>query len=377
MTPRAPTVARPAPPVLEDDTPVSGTPIESDGAAPTHVKCPACFVLYDRTGNDKCPRCGAAPDAVRKHRREVPTAALESVGEALTLLLLEHWTLLAVLAGVVVLGLGALAATASAGWITAVCLAGVVVTMVAALGMTLVYFRAIEIPFYKTQLAARARGQGGGSSLWDQLRTAVDGLRQRGAGGAAGESAAAALREERSTDLAATPVVGHEADEIGERSSTALTVRAAYEGGHPGLQRAGAGRLVVDGRRFDFEGRRGGFRIAPAGVERVKVSWIGWLVAVVLSVAVGVALAELAPGALYTYRTPPWVPWGPQLGTWLRWAHQISIGGAAVIATLLGLGLVLARHVGVTVTCRRDDAIDVVRFRLDVIAALRLKRALG
>lgn len=374
-TPRPPTTARSAPVTLDDDTPASGTPAESADAGPVNVKCPACFVIYDRTRNDTCPRCGSAPDAVRKQRREMPTAALESAGEALTLLLLQRWKILAVLAGVVVLGLGALAATASAVWITALCLVGVLVTLIVGLGATMVYFRAIEIPFYRTQLAARARGETSGASLVAQLRGALGALRARSGDGAGKDPAAgAALREDRSTDLvaAALPNDGQEVTP----SSDAVTVRAAYEGGHPGLNRAAGGRLVVDGRRFDFEGRRGGFRIAPGSVERVRTSWIGWIVALVLSVAVVAALVKLAPGPLHTYRTPPWVPWGPQLGTWLRWAHQISLGGAGVIATLLGLGLVLARHVVVTVTCRRDDSLDVVRFRLDPIAALRVKRAL-
>ncbi len=373
-TARPPTAVRPAPIALDGDTPVSGTPIESGKSIPSHVKCPSCFVIYDRTTNERCPRCGASPDAVRKARREVPSAALESAGEALTLLLLEHWKVLAVLAGVIVLGLAALAATASAGWVTAVCLVGVVVTLIAGIAATMVYFRAIEIPFYKTQLAARARG-GDGPSLVAQLRTALGGLRR--GGGDASRGSGAALREESSTDLAGMPGGNDDLGDESEPSGAGITVRAAYLGGHPSLPRAGAGRLRVDGRRFEFEGRRGGFRIAAGAVERVQVSWIGWIVAAVLSIAVGVALVKLAPGAVHAYRTPPWVPWGPQLATWLRWAHDVSLAGAGVIATLLGLGLLIARHVVMTVTCRRDDALDVVRFRLDPIAALRVRRARG
>ncbi|MFN7956353.1 MAG: hypothetical protein U0610_31895 [bacterium] len=389
-TPRPPSRATPVratpPPRARDQaTPVAGVAARVDEAdapsAPSaaYLKCPSCFVIFDRARNETCPRCGASPDRAPKARPERNAQTLETLGESLTFLVLLRWRVLTVVAAVLVLGLGALAATTGAMWLTAICLLGVMVVLLAGIGATLVYFRAIETPYYRNQLAARGQGTAPAPSLLASVRAAWASTK-RAAPSSTEPSEAPALGEERSTDLALASSLDSAPAAVLEsggaaRSQASLTVAARYLGGDPALSGSRVGRLTFRGGDVGFESRRGALRLPAQAIQQIRLGWLGFVVALLLAGGIAAALVLLKPAPLVSYRVPDWIPWGPDFGVALRLAYRTALASAAVIGALAVLGLVFAKHVGVRVVCQVGDERRVVRFRTHVLGALRVARA--
>ncbi len=366
-------------------TPAAGVAIGSsdeEGDAPpsaTYLKCPSCFVIFDRAKNEICPRCGASPDRAPKARPERNTAALESLAESLTFLVLLRWRALVVSAAVMVLGLGALAATTSAIWLTAICLLGVLVVLLVGIGATLVYFRAIETPYYRNQLAARSEGGAAQPSLAASLRSAWSSLKR--ASPPPDARPAEALEDAPSAELVAASAMdegelaGAGTGAIAPEASLRVSVR--YVGGDPAFVGARYGRLVIQDGAATFESRRGSLRLPAGDIQQVRLRWFGFALAVLLAGGLGVALYLLKPAPLLTYRVPEWIPWGRDFGIALTLAYRAALGAMVAIGSLAALGLAFANHVGVNLVCQTGDARKVVRFRTHLVGALRVARARG
>ncbi len=388
-TPRPPTRAAatptPAPSRRADvPTPAAGVAARVDddeGVAPpsaAYLKCPSCFVIFDRAKNETCPRCGASPDRAPKARPERNTAALESLGESLTFLVLLRWRVLVVIAAVIVLGLGALAATTGAIWLTAICLLGVLVVLLVGISGTLVYFRAIETPYYRNQLAARAEGGAAQPSLGASVRAAWSSLKR--ASPPDGAEPVALLDDAPSTDLAAAFPADADWAAAGTGAiapNASLRVSACYVGGDPSFVGVRYGRLGIEGGGVTFEGRRGSLRFPPGVVQQVRLRWFGFAVAVLFAAGLAVALYFLKPPPLVTYRVPEWIPWGRDFTIALALAYRTALGSMVALGVLAALGLGFAKHVGVNLVCQSGDERKVVRFRTHLLGALRVARARG